>query len=1162
MAEQLDAELLLDISQSLSNVDELRAAIDDGLTSAAATFIDAMSSAIAGITAPVITPDVSNVAPDIDTAIQSANVEAPITPDVSNVAPDIDAAVAGVVPPDLLVQADPSSIPPEIDAAVAGVVPDPVPIEADTSGAVDAVNQLDTAATTAASNVGGLADATSVLGGAASVGQGDVGGLKDVVGGLGLTGHGAAAGLTAVVGGIVGLAQEGISATGAQQRLNTVLDETGASIDRVHVGTLNISLDQLGQKLGSTKAAMQDSAATILQQGQAAGFAADKNSDFAQMATALAARAVALKPSIGDVADVTARIETAFARAGRALLPYNISLSQSQVNQEAMNETGKTSAGQLTLQEKAYAGLTLATQKYGGSLASDIAKGSQNAIIQQRSLTTEIKNAVEEAGKPLVFPLLSIIHDGLPIVTSFGSILSELGQSVLPAVQSAAQVIGPVFSVIGSALQFLQPILPAVVDGFIAFEVASFIPTLAEGISAGLGLIASSSLIAGTGVLAAADEVVVAGELIGTASGPIGLIAAGLGLAAAAFGIFGSGSQAADQHLTSFGDSLTKTGNLLDADTQKALGAAVAHDGLQSAFSASGVTLAQFTNALAGPTKGLGDLADLANRSGGVTGQFDGKIRQNIGTLGEHNAALGGVLSALLRHGQLTGDNANALTDLASSTHSATQASKEQAAIGADNNTITGQSATAYQQATDAAKGYKTSLDALVSSNLSIYGAQQTFSTGLATLKQDLAASTSNTDFFATSGSKLSGSLHSATDDAIKLAEAQSQVDTTGKTSTATMTSFTAGIIQNAEAAGLSAPQIGQLVTQLGLTQFAAQGAQNPMIQAAVAAGLISPAMLTAAGGTGAANAALAGTPAPAAAASGAMTAAGQAGLAAAPGFSTLAGSVRANVQQILASSGQLGASRGHIEELARTAAAQDPNFSRLSASAKNAMVQTVAAFLTGAQQAGSTAATGAQAITQQFDAPLAPGFKNAADKAVQALINAINNNNAGSAAHSLGVGIGQSIDAGLASGVASNASTMNQAVTDAVHAAVQAGIAAAKGSPQYFTYYLGRDLMTQLAQGIGEEANAPVGAISSAIANLQSATAAVPVPRPVSALAPGAIPAAAPSVAGAPPAPAAPPAGSSPVIGNLTIQGGGTAEENARAMSREVNYQSSLQGG
>jgi hypothetical protein len=52
----------------------------------------------------------------------------------------------------------------------------------------------------------------------------------------------------------------------------------------------------------------------------------------------------------------------------------------------------------------------------------------------------------------------------------------------------------------------------------------------------------------------------------------------------------------------------------------------------------------------------------------------------------------------------------------------------------------------------------------------------------------------------------------------------------------------------------------------------------------------------------------------------------------------------------------------------------------------------------------------------------------------------------------------------------------------------------------------------------------------------------------------------AAPAVAAAPAATPAAPSG--PLIGSLTIQGGGTADENARAMSREVNYQSALQGG
>lgn len=443
------ATLQLETSDALSTIDFIGTSLDSVVTNFSETFGNAISG---------IQTDFGSTTDDIATDLSSSLSDA-----ITNTEPEI-AALADI-PITPTVTADVGEAEGEI-ANLSGETVE-VAVTADTSEADGAIADLGSTADSTSGSLDGLTTASKGFSAAAGLAAGDTGALAGAASSLGPEAGAAVGGITALGGVLDLLFNKAVDAQGSIQRFHLILGDNAPAVESIKVGDLNTTLDKLAQNLGSTTPAFENAIASVYQHAQAAGFATDKSAQYADMLAALGARAVAANPRLGDLADVTESLETKFARAGRALVPYNIALSAQQVTDEALAQSGKAKAADLTLQERAYAGLTLATAQYGDTLSQKIDEGSKNPIIQQNKLKATFDETLASLGKPLIAPMFDLIKKVIPIAAEFASVFAGIGKEIIPALIPVLQASLPPLQIFGELLQELEPIIRPLTTAFL-----------------------------------------------------------------------------------------------------------------------------------------------------------------------------------------------------------------------------------------------------------------------------------------------------------------------------------------------------------------------------------------------------------------------------------------------------------------------------------------------------------------------------------------------------------------------------------------------------------------------------------------------------------------------------------------------------------------------
>ena len=245
-------------------------------------------------------------------------------------------------------------------------------------------------------------DSTSALSEAAQGALGGMGGLGGAAGGaassLGasaVAGAGAAAGLFA-------FAQGAIDAEGAAQRFDLIAGGLGDDLKTIDVGGLSGDIGELALQLGSSDEAMLNATASFVTFAQSTGASNDEIVATSENINALALRAVALNPSLGDAGAVAERMTNALARGGRATTAFGIGLTSAEINARAMADTGKQNAAELTQFEKAAAGAAIATERLGNSMGTDFQAGSQNARTEWNRMTESLGEAAEQVGSSML----------------------------------------------------------------------------------------------------------------------------------------------------------------------------------------------------------------------------------------------------------------------------------------------------------------------------------------------------------------------------------------------------------------------------------------------------------------------------------------------------------------------------------------------------------------------------------------------------------------------------------------------------------------------------------------------------------------------------------------------------------------------------------------
>ena len=339
-----------------------------------------------------------------------------IRPETSGFEAELASALGGVPDQDITLTADADTS--AAEEAIESVPDGDVEVTANTDQAEAALDQV-------SQKVAETTDATSALGEAATGALGGMGGLGGAAGGAaqGLGASAVAGGAAAA--GLFSFAQAAIDAESAGQRFQLITGPLGDELADIDVGGLSGDIGELALQLGSSDEAMLNATASFVTFGESTGASSDQIVVASDNINALALRAVALNPSLGDAGEVAQRLATALARGGRATTQFGIGLTSAEINARAMADTGKTNAAELTQFEKAAAGAALSVERLGSSMGDDFADGAENARTEWNRMTESLGEAQEQLGGAM----LPAIENITEAVTELGDGLANLSPS-------------------------------------------------------------------------------------------------------------------------------------------------------------------------------------------------------------------------------------------------------------------------------------------------------------------------------------------------------------------------------------------------------------------------------------------------------------------------------------------------------------------------------------------------------------------------------------------------------------------------------------------------------------------------------------------------------------------------------------------------------------
>lgn len=454
----IEERLELDISEALRGIDRIDSALAETATQFKVELAQALDVLSTGQSVP-INADTAGLTEEITGAVDA--VATSIDPTVDAAAVDEQLQLAfDSVDATLTPEVDEDSITAEIDAAIESSTAT-LAVDADTSAAEDAMEDLATSASSAGGSVGALEGTASGLGIASGLAAGNIGALSGSLTALGPGAVAAGGSVLALTGFTSQLVAQALEAETAERRFNQILGEQAEAVNQIDVGGLNLTIEELARTVGSSDEPLQNAAASIFALGESSGVAAPQISVATEQIVALSARAVAMNPALGEAGDVANRLTTALARGGRALAPYGIALSTAEINARAFNDTGKTSADQLTIFEKAAAGAAITTEKLGDTLETSLTEGAQSSAIQLAAIRERIGKSLEDLGKPLLVPILDTLKAATPDIQRLAAGLGQLSARLVPLAADLLPLLSGGIGTFSLALNVALPILDA-----------------------------------------------------------------------------------------------------------------------------------------------------------------------------------------------------------------------------------------------------------------------------------------------------------------------------------------------------------------------------------------------------------------------------------------------------------------------------------------------------------------------------------------------------------------------------------------------------------------------------------------------------------------------------------------------------------------------------
>lgn len=654
----VSATLEFDAQAAFDAVDQ----IDAAFAAVAQDFGVQLAQAVEAVAGTPIEPEVdaAAVTDGVDAALAAVDSVVVVDADAAAVTGEVDAAVAGA-DSTVTVDADVSAAEQSV-AGIADTEPVIVPVEADVADAVVGVEQVGQAASTSSTEVAGLTGATSALGVAASGAGGSTRGLSAAVGSTGGT-IAATAGAAAVFGSaLTGLYSIGVRSAAAQQTFNAVLGQSAEAVNSIDVGGLNTDIAGLAQATGSGAAGTRNAAAALFQLGESSGTARPQVEQATEQILALAANAVATRPTLGQLGDVVGPLGNALARGGRAAARFGFDLQASEIQAEAVRLGLAETDGTVSQYARTVAGASLASQQLGDSIGENVANAGDNATIALRQVQRELDSLRAAAGRRLIEPVNEVLQAAVPIAGVFADTLSSLAVGVLPLVGGALAAISPPLQLLATALGAIPAPVLTGVAAFFALQ--AVLPLIGAGLDA-LAVGAYNAV----GALAALD--------VAAAANPVTLLAAGLAVAVTAFvafrGASGSAGAAADadrKRLQDLADTLTEAvGPSIDTYTDAIKSAADETPALDDALRNAGLSAQQFADIVSGDVGAVGPtmanvFAQINTLASGGAGAFEDIQGPLVDFAEDLNAAAEESLNLAVAQGQVPQEIADAAIEM------------------------------------------------------------------------------------------------------------------------------------------------------------------------------------------------------------------------------------------------------------------------------------------------------------------------------------------------------------------------------------------------------------------------------------------------------------------------------------------------------------------
>ena len=243
-------------------------------------------------------------------------------------------------------------------------------------------------------------------------------------------------------------------------------------------------VNQMAHAFGMTKAEMQQQMAVTGSIIQGMGFTSDAAANMSTNILSLSGDLAAFM-NIQEGAVVPAQAITKALTGEREMLKsMGIVLRQTEIEQKAMNLTGKASVGLLTDQEKASASLLLIEEKMG-HIKGQLGREAAGAANQMRMLRAEFKEAKTEVGAnllPLFSELIPTVRALMPafktVMTSLADLVSVILQAVMPAVRPLNDIIEALAPIVQLLAGVFAGVLSGALKGVIVILDVTLIPLL------------------------------------------------------------------------------------------------------------------------------------------------------------------------------------------------------------------------------------------------------------------------------------------------------------------------------------------------------------------------------------------------------------------------------------------------------------------------------------------------------------------------------------------------------------------------------------------------------------------------------------------------------------------------------------------------------------